>query len=394
MDKLKELTKRAADLRVEINKLASAEDADLDTLREKRAEYEALETRRAALLAIEGAADGAEPIETRDDGEGREIRAILDRAELGAIFEAALEQRSTDGAEDELQKHFGLRSNQIPIAMLRDLETRAVTPAPTNTGASQRPIVQPIFHAGDAAFLGVSMPRVPAGDAVFPILTTRPTVSSYGTTTDTAAAETTGAFDAESLSPKRLQARFSYRRTEAARFRGMSAALRQALTSGLSEGLDKAIVDQIVTDVTRTDASAADTFAAVRKRFCYSAIDGRFASREGDIKLLVGADTLADWSELYRGNNADDSAVDSIRRITGGVRVSPHIADVASNKQDVICRLGMRMDAQAPVWDGVTIIPDEVTEAAKGQVKIHAVMLYNVKVTRTAGFKRIQAQHS
>ncbi|WP_419163064.1 hypothetical protein [Candidatus Palauibacter sp.] len=238
------------------------------------------------------------------------------------------------------------------------------------------------------------MPRVPSGDAVFPILTTRPTVSSYDTTTDTAAAETTGAFTAESLSPKRLQARFSYRRTEAARFRGMSAALRQALTSGLSEGLDKAIIDQLVSDVTRTAASAADTFASVRKRFCYSAIDGRFASREGDIKLLVGGDTLADWSELYRGNNADDAAVDSIRRITSGVRVSPHIAAASGNKQDVIARLGMRMDAQAPVWDGISIIPDEVTEAAKGQVKIHAIMLYNVKVTRADGFKRIQAQHS
>ena len=99
-------------------------------------------------------------------------------------------------------------------------------------------------------------------------------------------------------------------------------------------------------------------------------------------------------SELYRGNSADDSAVDSIRRISGGLKVSPHVAPAASNKQDVIVRLGSRMDAVAPLWEGVSIINDEVTGAKKGEITITAVLMAAWKVIRTGGFKRVQAQHA
>ena len=62
------------------------------------------------------------------------------------------------------------------------------------------------------------------------------------------------------------------------------------------------------------------------------------------IRLLVGSATLADAAVLYRGNNADDSAVDSLRRITGGLRVSPNIAAASGNKQDALVRKGLRDD--------------------------------------------------
>ena len=253
------------------------------------------------------------PEHRQDNAEGREIRSMLESANIGAIYAATLAGKAApDGVEAELQKHYGIGPNSIPLEML---EQRAYTPAPTNTERSQAAIIQPVFHDGDAAYLSVSMPTIPAGDAVFPVLTSRPTVGGPHTD-DTSVAETTGAFDAEMLSPARLQASFFYRRTDAARFPGMGEALRQALNSGLSEALDKETVDQIVSDVTRTDASAADSFASYRKRLVYDQIEGRFASMESDMRMLVGTATLADMSELYRGNNADDSAVDSLRRIS------------------------------------------------------------------------------
>ena len=129
MDKLKELEIRASDLRVEINRLATSDDADLDKLGELRSEYEAVETRIAALKLVDDAApgDGEANKTANGDGESAELEGILQRAELGAIYDAVLNQRSTDGAEAELQDHFGLAGNQVPLAML---ETRAVTPAP------------------------------------------------------------------------------------------------------------------------------------------------------------------------------------------------------------------------------------------------------------------------
>ena len=69
---------------------------------------------------------------------------------------------------------------------------------------------------------------------------------------------------------------------------------------------------------------------------------------------------------------------------TAGVRVSAHVPAVAGNKQNAVVRLGMRRDMVAPVWEGVTLIPDEITKAANGQIVVTAVMLHAVKILRAA----------
>ena len=158
----------------------------------------------------------------------------------------------------------------------------------------------------------------------------------------------------------------------------------------------KEIVDQIVTDVVRTNATAADTFATYRSKLVYSRIDGRFANMEGEIRTLVGNSAPSPTCPPLTGrNNADDSAVDSIRRISGGLRVSALIAAVsAANKQDAIVRRGSRADMVAPLWRNVTLIPDEVTKAGTGEIVITAVAMSARKVIRTGGFARPQTQHA
>ena len=344
---------------------------------------------RAAIVAEAGDETRQAP---GDDSATAELRALMRRANAGAIFDATINHRATGGVEAELQQHFTLAGNQIPLEMLRS-ETRDVTPVPADTSQTQAAILHPVFGMSNAAFIGVDMPTVAVGDAVYPVLTTRATVGGPHKGS-TEVAETTGAFSAEVLAPGRLQASFFYRRTDAARFAGMDAALRQNLSDALSDAVDQEVVDQIVTDVARTDAAAADSFASYRSRLAYDRLDGRFASTEGDIRLLVGATTLSSMSAKYRGNNADDSAVDSLRRISGGVRVSAHIAAVAANKQDAIVRRGLRRDAVAPMWQGVTIIPDEITKAKTGEIVLTAVMMAAFKVLRTDGFARVQTQHA
>ena len=267
-----------------------------------------------------------------------------------------------------------------------------MTVAPSDTGAQQADIAQPVFSDGDAEFLGARETMLQSGDAVFPVLSTRPTIRGPFKASENAA-DTTGTFSADVLEPNRISAAFSYRRTDAVRFAGMDQSLRMALSSGLREGLDKELVDQIVSDVSQTAASAADTFASYRSRYVYALIDGRYANTEADIRLLMGSATLADAAVLYRGNNADDSAVDSLRRITGGLRVSPNIAAVSSHKQDVLVRRGMRDDVHIGMWPGVEILDDQITKAATGEVVLTAVLLAAWKVTRAAGFARIESQH-
>ena len=143
---------------------------------------------------------------------------MVARANVGAIFAAAVEHRSCDGAESELQAALGVASNQVPLDMLRaPVEERAFTPAPTNVAANQQTLLTPVFASGDAAYLGVDQVTVPAGDSVFPVLTNRATVGGPHADS-TEVDETVGAFAAELIKPERLQCAFSYRRVDAARF--------------------------------------------------------------------------------------------------------------------------------------------------------------------------------
>ena len=61
----------------------------------------------------------------------------------------------------------------------------------------------------------------------------------------------------------------------------------------------------------------------------------------------------------------------------------------ASNFQDALVVKGVaRRNCVASVWDGIQLIPDAITRATQGEVKITAVMLYDFSVLRTAGYNR------
>lgn len=394
MTNLQRATLRASEIRSKLNDF-QAKDLTEDQIKEVDGltnEYQTVEREIRMLTITED-----EPVETRtESNEELELRSMFDRANVGNIFEAALNHGITEGVEKELQEHFNLKHNQVPVELL---ETRAVSTLPAQTShtpgqANQAQILMPVFATGDAAYLGVSMPTVASGQSVYPVLTTRPTVG--GPYTDsTSVSETTGRFTAEVLQPNRLQASFFYRRTDAAKFPMMDSALRNALSQGLSEALDQEVVDQIIADSTVVDTSTTDTFATYRKRLVYDNIDGRHAMNTNEIKLLVGSDTLTHMSGLYRANNSDDSVLDSINRISGGVRVSALLPETASNKQNCIARVGNRAgEAVAPIWQGVTIIPDEITKAATGEIVITAVLLAAFKVIRTDGYKLIATKHA
>ena len=142
MTDLQKLAIRASELRSKLNTLAGAEElsdeqrVEVDTL---TAEYTDVEARvRAATVA----ADDDTTVAIVEDAEGRELRELIAGSDLGGIFAAAIEHRSTSGQTSELQQHYGLTPNQVPLALL---ESRAVTPAPTDTGASQAAIIPGVF---------------------------------------------------------------------------------------------------------------------------------------------------------------------------------------------------------------------------------------------------------
>ena len=97
-----------------------------------------------------------------------------------------------------------------------------------------------MFPNSVAAFLGIPSPVVPVGDTTFPVLTSDP---AAGTPAENAAqSETTGAFSADVLTPKRIQASFFWSREDQSRMAGMGDALREALQGGIADKLDKEIL--------------------------------------------------------------------------------------------------------------------------------------------------------
>ena len=189
MTTAQKLAIRASEIRGRLAELAGVDELDDETrseLEKLRTEYSDVETRAQAAIIAEDVT-----IETRHredaDPEGREMRTLISRCNVGKIFDALVEHRGTDGAERELQDFHSLGENQIPLALL---ETRAVSPAPGQVAQNQSEIVPYVFPMGVASFLGVDMPTVPKGDAVYPVLTS---TLDVGTPAENSSqAETTG----------------------------------------------------------------------------------------------------------------------------------------------------------------------------------------------------------
>ena len=399
MNKLLELQLKVWKLTGTINRLQAVEtrSTDEDTeLTAATAEYSDMN----AQLVAEGerehtrleAARTAHP-----DPEERERRALCGRANVGEIITAVMERRSVDGANLETQQAFECGPNQIPLDMLR-LEERAVTPSIGNVATEEADVLPPVFATGAGAFLGVDRPTVPQGDAVYPVLSTRPTVGGpHADSTDVA--ETTGGFTADLLAPERIQASFQYRRVDAMRFPAMDPSLRMALNMGLEEKLDYEVIAGAAglltgTNLANNNVAAVTTFADYISRFGYARVDGRFAAELGDLRIVAGAGTYGHMGSVYRSNNADYSVVDSLGAKTAGVRVSAHVPAVsAAHKQNAVIRLGLRRDMVQPTWAAVTIIIDEYGAlAGKGEIEITAELGINTKILRAGGFWKQQIQ--
>ena len=154
MTAIQKIALRQSEIRTRLHELGEVEDQTDETRSEIKnltTEMKDLETRSQALIAA-----GEQP-EEEPEGEQRDEQLVdlARRANLGEVFEAALEHRSTDGATRELQDEFGVQGHQIPLAML---ETRDVTPAPSNVGQNQAEIIPGVFPMSCAAYLGVDIP--------------------------------------------------------------------------------------------------------------------------------------------------------------------------------------------------------------------------------------------
>ena len=310
----------------------------------------------------------------------------------------------TTGATAELQKHYGINANQIPLEMLRldrgAEEARAAATVPGSiAGATQAEVITPVFASGDGAFLGIERPTVPVGTAAYPVLSTSPSVK--GPYTDsTEAAQTNATFVANSLAPERLQASYAYRASDAARFAGLDSSLRLALNGGLTEALDDQAIsgtDGLLTgsNLPNANVTALTSWLQYLDRMLYGRVDGRYARSPSDVRILVGSPVFSHLSTLYKASETDETGAERLAARSGGLMVSPHVPALASKRQNVLMRLGMAPGgAVQPLWNGITILSDPYSRSAHGEVVVSAVLLANFAITRSAQFFKQQAQTS
>ena len=396
---------RLSEIRQTLNELSGldtptdAQRTEMDTL---ATEYRAKETQwRAATIAE------ADAPETRAaDGEDTERRALVERVELRQYLHAAANGVPVAGAEAELNAALDLRGAggvAVPWEALLSHEVEHRADAATSVGATdhgvtQRSIVGRVFARTAAAFLGVSMPMVPTGDQNFPVLTagTSAATKNPGVAQDAAAAT----FTANQLGPTRLTARYLFRVEDLRRLAGMEAALRADLREVMGEAMDATILNgqanapdingfiDAGTIAAPTTPTAVITIASAIETVA-SAVDGKYANGLPDVRLLVGPKTYATLAALL-SDNSEPVALSVLRRESGGLRVSGHVPAPASNvQQAVVSRTaGGGPNAVAPIWQGLELIRDPYSGAAKGEVSVTAIMLWNFQVTRTDAYAR------
>ena len=210
--------------------------------------------------------------------------------------------------------------------------------------------------------------------------------------------ETTGTFTADVLTPGRIQASFFWSREDAARMAGMGDALREALQGGISDKLDKEIIqgtNGLLTGTTLDNnaRAAASDYTHYVSSLLYGRVDGRYAYDLADIRVVMGAEAFGNAATKLPADG-EENALARIRNDSGGVRVSANVPAEANDKQNAIVRRGNRRDMVAPVWGNVTLIPDEITLAGKGQIQLTAVLLFAAKILRKGGFHKQETNHS
>ena len=395
------LTIRLSSCRQKLNDLLGVEErsdeqnTELETL---TAEVQKTEPELRAAIAAEGEEVVETTVEKPEDRERRELRG---KAKLSGFISAVLEDRRIDGAELECSQAFGC-SGKVPLEMFerRGVEERVLTPSPaTSDQVIARPIVPAIFQRSAAAWLGIDMPAVANGDAGFITLGT--SVTAGPKPRSGAADETAAAFAVTTAQPRRITGRFRFTAEDSARLDGMEEALQMNLSSVLSDAVDNQAINGsgtgdgtlngLLNRLTNPSnpSSGQETFARYVAAVG-SHIDGLFATDLAGVRMLVGPQTYRHAVSVFRANESAMTAEGWMTDRTGGLRVSQRIADPSSNIQQAIVRRANPMNdtvAVMPTWQGLQLIRDPYSGAAKGETVVSGIMLVgDVVLLRSGAF--------
>jgi len=364
---------------------------------------------REALTADETA--------TRWTGEGAALGRLATRAKLGRALTAVAAGELLEGPERELQTERGLSGHTLPWDLFAPSSRRAVqhradrpTTVPASAaGAHQNMILARVFGASSAMWLGVELPMVGVGESVYPVLTqgAAGAVANPGAAVDATAAT----FSAAAIKPTRLTARYLWRIEDAALLMGLEDALRRDLVAALSDAMDRQVLvgDGTAPNVTGLTAALTappdptnEITYSDALALWYDQVDGRYAMSSAGVRIAMAPDAYSILGQKFEANGAAMGSVLDWAEARGVLRVTHQLPGARSSVSTAIAsRVGGVADvteagaidevtftqattraAVAPVWEGVRMIRDEVTGAARGEVALTATMLFGFAVVR------------
>ena len=403
MTKTQRLELRASEIRQRLNELSGMAEltdetrSEMDTLSAEYADVE--RQKRAAIIAGDTPSETPEP---NDDAETREIDGLIQRAEIRNYLVSAAQGVGVDGAERELRQAIlgeAAPETDMPIDILMPLEQRAdaSTDVANAIQHNQQNTVGRIFAETSGAYMGVQRPSVPVGETHYYALSGGATadVRSDGVAKDAEAAT----FTTESVAPVRATARYLFGVETTARIRGFEEALRADIRAVLGDKLDKlalngqaavantspaveGIISQL-TDPTDPTAVAAwnDYYGLYASR-----VDGKLSMDGSNVRLLVNPDTFKHAVGLQVATSGE-----LLRRElpAGRFRASANMPDTVSTIATILSyTASARTGFVQPVWRGITLIRDQFSKAAEGQVALTAIMLTGAAMVDASQYGR------
>ena len=424
MLKSQELQIKMSKIRNELNNLKDTDEGVIEkrselveNLTTAESEYQAAVATESSLAteAAQGGQNSLTPLV--------ELRS---RVQVSEYVRAAVERRNIAGAAHEYNSELGhdVAGSHVPVELLADgipeVEQRA--DAVTNLGAdvvNRRPagrFLDRVMAGTHAAFLGIQFDSVGVGQPLHTIMTggTTAAMRAKNQEQDAVAAN----FTIETLSPKRLTARYVWTLEDQAKLAGLEVALRRDLARVMAEHMDYTIIagddsatgndadiagllgdaaNVPATDVVGTNADSvtmSSLLAALAGK-----VDGYYARVPSDIAMLISVGLNINLLSTFTNAQQTELKGDTISRVGYRRQVHEKLDSNAAIADDEVIALGSRARhltgvGVAAMWPTVSLITDPYSGASRGQIALTAIGLWDFKVLRANSFFKLTADLS
>ena len=328
----------------------------------------------------------------RIDGAEAELRSIFGIDEPGVVpWGLFLEPKRLQEIRQEQRQSM---NQEVEGNLPAKVASMRAAFAPGSTIMSmQDPIIQEVFAASTAAFLGTRFSSAPVGDSLQFVLTS----GSAGITADATDRAQAGSLTAVTLTPKALRASYLINKSDLMRVRGLESMLRSDMPRAIADVLDFEVINgaasgRLTNGIIYSGGTVAVAAATVEFgtgiETVYEGVDGKFARTLKELKIVVSPPAIRKFGGLLASNTAV-TLVDYFMMNSGGIMTTSNMP-ILTPFPAIICKTGPGMmgNVAAKMWGGgIQIIRDEQSKAPGNQLVLTANAYYDFAVLRTDGFE-------